>query len=295
MNLKSLKQVLTIIILFFVIEGLNAQYLEYKHNDLNRQFIYYAPQDLQKGAPLVFVLHGYSGDASTIEDYAGMNAIADQYGFAVCYPRGTVDHRANRFWNVGYDFHPDVVIDDVDFLVQLAVHLQNQHQLSSNNTFVTGMSNGGEMCYLLACEAPSKFKAVAPVAGMMLQSFFENCNSTIPISVFEIHGTNDKVNRFNGDIDGKDGWGAYPDIPFTIKYWVNSNGCTSTQIDTLSNTNTDDNSFVISEKYLKGANDSQVWLYKIINGGHDWPGNSGNKDIETSRQIWLFFSTFLSE
>ncbi len=295
MKLTSLRLFLTTIILFFAIGALKAQYLEFEHNDQIRQYIYYSPPNLQMGAPLVFVLHGYTGDASSIESYAGMNAIADQYGFAVCYPRGTVDFRGNRFWNVGYDFHKGVIVDDIDYLIQLASYLQNQHKLSSQNTFVTGMSNGGEMCYLLACKTPSVFKAVAPVAGMMLQSFFENCDSSIPVSIFEIHGTNDNVNRFNGDIMGKDGWGAYPDIPFTIKYWVKSNGCTSTQIDTLPNINTKDNSYIISEKHLNGTNKSQVWLYKIINGGHDWPGNSGNKDLETSRQIWLFFSAFLTE
>jgi polyhydroxybutyrate depolymerase len=295
MKLTSLRLFLTTIILFFAIGALKAQYLEFEHNDQIREYIYYSPPNIQMGAPLVFVLHGYTGDASSIESYAGMNAIADQYGFAVCYPRGTVDFRGNRFWNVGYDFHKGVIVDDVDYLIQLASYLQNQHKLSSQNTFVTGMSNGGEMCYLLACESPSTFKAIAPVAGMMLQSFFKNCDSTIPVSIFEIHGTNDNVNRFNGDIAGKDGWGAYPDIPFTIKYWVKSNGCTSTQIDTLPNINTKDSSYVISEKHLNGTNESQVWLYKIINGGHDWPGESGNKDFETSRQIWLFFSAFLTE
>ena len=54
-----------------------------------------------------------------------MNDIADEYGFAVCYPRGTVDDSGNRFWNVGYDFHPNETVDDVDFLKELAIYLQS--------------------------------------------------------------------------------------------------------------------------------------------------------------------------
>jgi len=283
-----------IIASFFVTGSLKAQYLDFKHNNLTRQYIYYQPSNLQAGSPLVLVLHGYTGDALSIQDYSGMNAIADQYGFAVCYPRGTVDNRGNRFWNLGYDFHPGVSVDDVDFLVKLARHLQNRYKLSQQNTFVTGMSNGGEMCYLLACKASSIFKAAAPVAGMMLQTFFDNCDSKNPVSIFEIHGTSDDINRFMGDINGNDGWGSYPDIPFTIDYWVKSNGCTTTLIDTLPDINATDSSYVISMKHINGQNDSQVWLYKIINGGHDWPGSSGNKDIDTSRQIWLFFNTLLN-
>ena len=29
-------------------------------------------------------------------------------------------------------------------------------------------------------------------------------------------------------------------------------------------------------------------LYKIINGGHDWPGAFGNMDIHSAEKIWIF-------
>lgn len=283
-----------ITILIFIETGsLLAQYQQFTHGNRTRQYLYYAPSELQTGAPLVFVLHGYTDDASSIQLYSGMNDVADRNGFAVCYPRGTVDHRGNRFWNVGYDFHTEETVDDVGFLVQLALYLQNKHRLGSHHTFATGMSNGGEMCYLLACKASDAFRAVAPVAGMMLQSFFEMCDSAQPVPIFEIHGTKDEVNRYNGDPAGNDGWGAYPDIPFTIDYWVKRNGCAAAILDTLPDLDHRDSSFVISAKYLNGIHDNQVWFYKIVNGGHDWPGSSGNRDFETSEHIWAFFETFV--
>ena len=101
------------VLVFSANTGLKAQYQEYSHNGLTRQYIYYSPSNLKSGAPLVFVLHGYTGDAASMERSSRMNGIADQYGFAVCYPRGTIDYRDNRFWNVGYDFHKKVSIDDV--------------------------------------------------------------------------------------------------------------------------------------------------------------------------------------
>ena len=70
--------------------------------------------------PLVIVMHGYGGDANSIRNYSEMNQFADQYGFAVCYPRGTVDDGGNRFWNVGYAFHPNETVDDVSYLTQLS-------------------------------------------------------------------------------------------------------------------------------------------------------------------------------
>ena len=38
---------------------------------------------------------------------------------------------------------------------------------------------------------------------------------------------------------------------------------------------------------------NEVRLYEVINGGHDWPGSSGNMDIESSEEIWSFFSQFI--
>jgi polyhydroxybutyrate depolymerase len=149
------------------------------------------------------------------------------------------------------------------------------------------------MSYLLACRAPSTFRAVAPVAGMMLQKFFDDCDSTIP--VFEILGSADDINRFTGDIHGDDGWGAYLDIAITINYWVEKNGCTSIKIDTLADLIKSDGSYVTSQKYLDCEEDNQVWLYKVINGKHDWPGSSGNMDIVTSEEVWGFFENFAAD
>ena len=36
----------------------------------------------------------------------------------------------------------------------------------------------------------------------------------------------------------------------------------------------------------------EVWLCKIVNGGHDWPGAWGNMDIIASEVIWQFFDHF---
>ena len=132
---------------------IQAQYIDFEHDGDTRQYIYYEPETLNQQMPLVIVMHGYSGDANSIRNYSEMNQFADQYGFAVCYPRGTVDDGGNRFWNVGYAFHPNETVDDVSYLTQLAQYLQQTNGLNPDYTFATGMSNGGEMCYMLACQA----------------------------------------------------------------------------------------------------------------------------------------------
>ena len=133
-----MKEFLLFIILLFSLQ-LSAQYTIFQHNGENRQYIYYQPDNLEDNAPLVFVMHGYTSDASVIKNYSGMNDLADEEGFAVCYPRGTVDNYGNRFWNVGYTFHPNETVDDVDFLKELANYLQTENNLSTTNTFALSL------------------------------------------------------------------------------------------------------------------------------------------------------------
>ena len=270
-----------------------SQLQTFNHNGTIRNYIYYEPTTISPGAPLVVVMHGYSGSANGIKNYSGMNTIADINGFAVCYPQGTSDSWNNNFWNVGYDFHPNETVDDVDFIISLVDFLKNQHNLSSVNTFATGMSNGGEMSYMLACQAPQSFSAVASVAGTMFDSYGTSCG-TNAVPVMEIHGTNDGINLWNGDYNNSTGWGIFYDIDSIIDFWSNNNQCNQINTENFPDINPNDGSTVIAEKHSSTTSDNEVWLYKVVNGGHDWPGAFGNMDINSSEHIWLFFSKFLS-
>jgi polyhydroxybutyrate depolymerase len=284
--------VLVSVIILFVLEA-QAQYTLFEHDGITRQYIYYEPTELNEQLPLVFVMHGFTGDANDIKNYSKMNDFADQYGFAVCYPRGTVDSGGNRFWNVGYAFHQNETVNDVGFLTELAVYLQDTHALNPDYTFATGMSNGGEMCYMLACQAYDTFKAVAPVAGMILQVILDECDESPAIPIFEIHGSQDNVTPLSGDPDNNDGWGAYPSIQSTINYFAEKNECTTVVNGLVPNIDTSDNSFIESEKHLNGINENEVWYYKVVGGGHDWPGAWGNMDIEAGQEAWLFFQNYI--
>ena len=128
---------------------------EFYYGDIDRQYFLYIPTSVEPESPLVFVFHGFTGSAEGIMEYSGMNEVAETNGFAVCYPQGTTDDYGNTFFNVGYSFHWNQTVDDVGFIIALAEYLQSHFNLSSVNTFSTGMSNGGEMSYLLACESVS--------------------------------------------------------------------------------------------------------------------------------------------
>lgn len=268
-----------------------VEMFEFEHNGIDRDYYFYKPDSALENAPLVFVLHGYSSSANSIMSYSMMNSIAEENGFAVCYPQGTSDQNNNNFWNVGYAFHANQNVDDVDFLVSLANYLQSEYDLSNENTFSTGMSNGGDMSYMLACQAHEHFKAIAPVAGCMMESIYETCEST-PIPVLEIHGTNDDVTLWEGDMENNDGWGEYLSTLDGIDYWIETNECLESEDIELPNIDFLDGSYIIKHRYFNCFDDNEVILYEVVNGGHDWPGAYGNMDINSSNEIWNFFNQY---
>jgi polyhydroxybutyrate depolymerase len=259
---------------------------------LEREYIYYHPESASAGCPLVFVFHGYTGNAQDIMEYSEFNALAEEFGFAVCYPQGSTDGSGSTFFNVGYDFQQNEDVDDLGFVLALNDHLQDNQSLDPAAVYATGMSNGGDFCYLLACQASEVFQAVAPVAGMIMQDIMDACNPTTTTSILEIHGTDDDVTYYEGDPYNVDGWGAYPSIPQTMDFFLDlfqlSGAATFTALDDLDPT---DGSEVTVSSWSNDEGCPRVELYDVVGGGHDWPGAWGNMDIDASRVAWEFFES----
>lgn len=257
-----------------------------------REYILHIPSNLPENSPLVFVIHGYTDNAENMMNTTGFNAIADENKFAVCYPQGLKDKGENTFWEVGYSFTQDLEVNEVEFLTKLAEYLQKRYKLNKSKTFVTGHSNGAELSIVLACKTPDVFKAVAPVCGCIMKSVYEESQNSKPIPVFMINSTSDKTTWWNGDMPNKQGYGSYLSTPDLLKFFVEKNKCNQIKVDTIPDTNKQDSSFVISERHFNSINGNEVLFYKVVNGGHDWPGWSGNMDINASREIWNFFKKY---
>lgn len=253
---------------------------------IERSYILYLPKGLPQDAPLVVMLHGYGG-TNAPERY-GMNATADRHGFAVCYPLGAKDGRNKTCWNVGYPFQADMRVDDIAFFEKLIRHLQKEYGLSRRNVFCTGMSNGGDMCYMLAAQRPQLFAALAPVAGFMSVEILRGDRSRTPVPLFEIHGTADRTTRWEGDLDNEGGWGAYLPIPVAVGYWAAKARCARIACDTLPQHPGSDLR-VVAHRYTDAADDTEVWLYETIGGKHSW----NKTGVDTCEAVWEFFSKYV--
>ena len=209
-------------------------------------------------------------------------------------PQGIEDSYGNTFFNVGYDFQNNETVDDVAFLEALINKFSSEGDIDNEKVFCTGMSNGGDFCYLLACEASESFLGVAPVSGMIMEDILESCNPSQTVGILEIHGTNDDITYYDGDYYNADGWGSYPSIPETIEFFADMYNIDLESSGTLPNISTNDGSTISFEKYGDGNSCAKVWLY-TVNGGHDWPGAFGNMDINASEEAWLFFQNLCQE
>lgn len=288
---KILQVALTLVCVFVFTEASaqEARRFTMKHGGMEREYWLYLPSGMKENAPLVILMHGYGGKA---EGYRPeMIAVAEENGFALCYPQGAVDGKGKTCWNVGYPFQEGLKTDDVDFLCTLARHLQKEHDLSRQNTFLTGMSNGGEMCYLMAYLRPDVFTAFAPIAGLSMEWSYRKFDAKKAVPLMEVHGTADKTSRWAGDPDNEGGWGSYLAVPQAVAYWAAQAKCTheeTTEMPPVRN-KVILHTYKGGEPAWKGGPDIEVRLYEVVGGKHTWALN----DMDTCREIWKFFSIYL--
>ena len=155
------------------------------------------------------------------------------------------------------------------------------------------MSNGAYMSYRLACELSDRIAAIGPVAGSTITYMINNCNPIHPTPIIHIHGEADSSCIYLGKP-------AVESIPSILNFWVNHNFYdTQAVLTQVPNINLFDSSVVEHYVWENGFSGVEVEHYKIINGGHTWPGslfpnNNGltNYDINASTEIWRFFSKY---
>lgn len=260
------------------------------HNDLQRDYILFVPEiyNPDMATPLVLNFHGYTSSAIEQMWYGDFRTIADTAGFLVVHPMGTLDDLGNAHWNVGWGTS---TVDDVGFTEALIDSLALEYNIDMERVFSTGMSNGGFMSYTLACQLSHRIAAIASVTGTMNVGAAADCDAEHPMPVMEIHGTADDVVSYDGTV-------FFESTPNVVSYWTGFNNCDTNAIVTeIPDIDPEDGSTVEHQLYPGGDNGVVVEHYKIIDGGHTWPGNflggaGTNNDIDASAEVWAFFSKY---
>ncbi len=261
-----------------------------------RHYMLYVPStyNASNNVPLLFNNHGYTSSNIAQYLYTNFQAIADTANFIIVLPQGLKVPPLNQ---TGWNTFGNVAdaITDINFVDNLIDTIRNSYSIDTNRIYSTGMSNGGYFSYTLACQLSHRIAAIASVTGAMRQNHWDSCNATHPTPVMQISGTNDPVINYNG---GSPPYGSIA-TETTIANWVGFNNCDATPtVSNLPDINTADSSTVEHYVYSNGAGGVTVELYKVLNGGHEWPSGAGanlgnghrNMDFNATKEIWRFFS-----
>ncbi|AEA45238.1 T9SS type A sorting domain-containing protein [Fluviicola taffensis] len=283
--------------LFVFIVGVNhAQTTlngSFVHNGISRTYSYYIPASYVPGqaVPLVMSLHGFTSSGTAHMASSHYMPIADTANFIALYPDGTIEPiTSQRFWNYGNIMGSTV--DDVGFLEALIDTISAHYSINQNRIYAAGMSNGSFMAYYLGCQT-NRFAAIGAITGTMGIDMFNNCNPSHPTPRIHFHGTTDPINPYAGNSTSKG-------IDEVTTYWVNQNNCNTTPtITPIPDINTTDDCTAERHLYSGGTNGNTVELFKVIDGGHTWPGFSvftlnGNicLDFNAGKELWRFFSQY---
>jgi polyhydroxybutyrate depolymerase len=151
-------------------------------------------------APLVVALHFAGGTGSQMEQAIQLTPEARKRGFVVAYPSAS----ANHFWSPA----------DLPKLKSTIAAVEDVACVDRSRVYAVGVSNGGGMGALVACDMASSVAAVAlfaPATG-----FAKSCSPSRPVPMLHVQGTSDPIvpygdgRRFIAAWAARDGCGSTP-------------------------------------------------------------------------------------
>ena len=249
-----------------------------------RKYLIYVPGSYDPDAPtpLVISIHGFVQWPAHQQSLTGWNQLADEAGFLVVYPRGT---GFPLRWNTSAQS------DDLVFFSDLLNHLEEVYNIDPSRIYLNGMSNGGGMADLLACELSDRIAAVGGVAGAYLYPRAE-CQPTRPVPVIAFHGVDDQVVPYQGGASSRGERFTFSPVEDWVRSWGEINSCGETP------TKTKITESITQLEYGKCEDNARVVFYSIEGAGHTWPGGEElpvwitgytNQEINASALMWEFF------
>jgi polyhydroxybutyrate depolymerase len=252
-----------------------------------RTFLMSAPDDRARAPalPIVIVLHGGMGNGRHVADQTGLINYVDKDKFIAVFPDGKDTH-----WNDGRNTTSSG-LDDIAFLRELVTYMVQKSAGDPKRVFVVGISNGGMMALRMACDAADVVTAIGAVAANMPADLVGRCRPARPVPVVLFNGTKDQIVPWSGgpvatskvfDTPGGDVVSSID----TFGLWSRLDGCGETSVNTVPGTHVNRHT---SKNCRSG---SEVMLYAIDGGGHNWPGHLPQSRFE--RAVGGFVTTEIS-
>jgi polyhydroxybutyrate depolymerase len=278
---------LSILVLLLTILPMSQSHAAEVEYPGERPFTLVLPNNYQPGtpAPLIIGLHGYTAESPYAQSYFELGKVADEKGILTVYPSGSKDSNGYLFWNAtpaccNFDSN---TVDDEAYLLSIIDAVSKDHAVDPARIYIVGHSNGGFMAHRMACNQSDRIAAIVSLAGATYSNP-KSCKPTSPVSVLQIHGTNDAVISYTG---GYLFSSAYPSARKTIDLWGKLNKCGKKPYRVLPKLDLD--------RKLPGA-ETTVLRYKGCKTGAAselWTINKGQHSPELSESFAQSVITFL--
>ena len=234
----------------------------------------------RKPLPTLLVLHGRSGQASTMRAWSGFDELAQKHGFIVIYPQSKYDG-----WNFGVGVRPRWhtarrYVDHSQYIASIIDDVAKSHPIDRSRVVLAGVSDGASMATHMTCQKEISVKAVVTVAATIPFYAIENCENTDALNILMIHGMQDTVMPWQGKLYKE--YKVYLSLYESIDWWRERNGCENDgngESDFEQYRGKVDRLFVDNCK-----NATQLAAYRVHDGGHTWPGRMHPTD-RTNRLV----------
>jgi polyhydroxybutyrate depolymerase len=221
-------------------------------------------------APVVVALHGYGGFGLELEQISGLSDAADARGWVVVYPEGTGTTQA---WA---DLPGDSVhATDVAFLRQIVDTLAVGGCGDPTRVVLAGISQGGWLADLIACEQDDLMIAVVAVAAREFPGW--PCIGNHPVAFAAVNGVLDEVIPYaGGPVNGVNVRDAE-----SVDAWLAARAATRDCDPTPQSKRASQHVEVTT---WSGCS-APVTLYRVEDGGHSWPGGGGLPPVDRELSV----------
>lgn len=250
------------------------------------------------GYPIVFMLHGTSGEASTYYLPKGWRELGQQNNFITVFPSALtwcffedgIKKHLSRFvcGNLLESICAEdtvKLVDDILFFKKLLNIIQDSVKVNKNKVFVSGFSNGSCMIHNCAMKANDVFSAAAGSSGTL--SKLDSLRPAKRIPVWFMVGTKD--DRFFSDkFPNELPWGGDSILTY-LQGFINRALTCQGLTNSYKKVETDSSHVYIWSECRPGENCAPYVFSLNKNQTHEYP-NGINYYLDAPKLFWEFFN-----
>lgn len=237
----------------------------------NRSYELHTPPSIGDGQlhPMIIFLHGAGDAGPSFKRRLRADEATDAGGFVTVWPSGL-----QGTWTVGCDYECTVAealgADDQTFLETLVRQIADELPVDTTQVYLMGYAQGGQLAQLYGCQSTLVPAGIGVVAAEVWRIVAQQCapHGRFPIGI--LHGDRDPIANFGGFGPGAVVLSAVE----TVQSWLGQFHCSdSPGVEFVADVG--DFTSTTIYRFLDCDPGASVVFYRVHEGGHTWPGETG--------------------